>query len=137
MSVVASSITISVQFDFKGENFKPSATIDLDQHMAQYGQLPDFHQWLAKANHIDPYSYQYEVLESCELEFSNITGLASDFLKDHHFDTTGFQQQWFAQQRLQQVQEIARRHLSVENLEDNHELKAALLEAYNAGKESR
>jgi len=137
MYVVASSITFRAQFDFRGETFTPSATIELDQHMAQYGELPDFHQWLAKTNHIDPYSYQYEVLESCELEYSNATGIASDFLQDSHFDVTGFQQHWFAQRRLRQLQEIAHLHLSVDDLEANPALKAALLEAYAAGKENR
>lgn len=127
------TITVSVQFDFKGESYQPTATIDLDQLMAQYGKLPDFHQWLGTVNGIDPYSYQYEVLESCELEFSEPSGIASAFLHEGRFDARGFQQQWFEQQQLRALQEIARRHLKVEDLEQQPQLKAALLEAYRLG----
>lgn len=127
------TITVSVQFDFKGESYKPTATIDLDQLMAQYGELPDFHQWLGTVSGIDPYSYQFEVLESCELEFSEPGGIAAAFLQDGRFDARGFQRQWHEQRQLRHLQEIARRHLKVEDLEQQPQLKAALLEAYQLG----
>lgn len=134
--MVKSSITVRVQFDFKGEAYRPSATLDLDRQMALHGELPDFYQWLGKAGRIDPYSYQYEVLESCELEFADATGMAAEFLQDGNFDVQGFQQYWFEQRRLGLLQDIARRHMAVEDLEQQPELKAALLEAYEAGQDN-
>jgi len=132
---VKSTITVCVQFDFKGESYSPSALIDLDRLMAQYGNLPDFHQWLAKVGDIDPYSYQYEVLESCALEFSDPTGFAEVFFNDGTFDAEGFQEQWREQQRLQRVQEVARRCLGIEDLAQQPALKEALLAAYMLGRE--
>jgi len=131
---VKSSITVSTQFDFKGESYAPTATVELDQLMAQYGKLPDFHQWLAAKSGIDPYSYQYEVLESCELEFSAPCGLAKSFFQDGWFDRHGFEQCWHEQQQLHGLQEIARRYLAIEDLAQQPALKEALLAAYMLGR---
>jgi hypothetical protein len=134
---VKSSIEVSAQFDFKGETFRPSVTIDLDRQMMRHGELPEPHQLLAKTNQIDPYSYQYEVLESSELTYANATGLAAGFLQQGHFDSEGFQRQWLVQRELSVVEEIAQRHLGAEALAQQPALRAALLEAYEAGREGR
>jgi hypothetical protein len=109
--------------------------LDLDQQMERYGNLPDFYQLLARESRIDPYSYQYEVLESSELEFAAATGLAAEHLDNGHFDVGGFQQRWHEQQHLGILQEIAQRLMGVDNLEQQPELKAALLEAFAAGRD--
>ena len=54
--------------------------------------VPDFHQLLARAAGIDPYSYLYEVLESHEIEFSDATGVAARSCRDGRFDWTRFEQ---------------------------------------------
>ena len=131
------SIEINVQFDFKGETYRPSVTLDLDLQMERYGMLPDLHQLLARENRIDPYSYQYEVLESSELAFANATGLAADYLDNGRFDIERFQEQWHAQKHLGLLQEIAREHMGIDDLSSQPALSAALLAAFAAGKKNR
>lgn len=129
-----SSIEVSAQFDFKGKTFRPTAALDLDALMEHYGELPELHRLLARENHIGPYSYEYEVLESCELAFSNATGIAAEYLEGGRFDTQGFMQWWHEHRLVALLQEIARRHMAVDDLERQPALKAALMEAYAAGK---
>lgn len=131
-----SSIEIKAVFDYRGETYSPSVTLDLDRQLERYGQLPDFHRLLATENHIDSYSYQYEVLESCELVFSNATGLASEYVSDGAFDVSGFQQKWHEQKALECLKVIAGRYMAVDDLEQQPELKSALLAAYDAGRKS-
>lgn len=129
------SITISAQFDFRGKTFRPAITLELDWLMERGAELPDYHQRLAAENGIDPYSYEYEVLESSELVFENATGLAAEYVMDGHFDFEGFRQRWLEQSELGALERIARKHLGVEQLDQQPALKGALLEAYRLGKQ--
>lgn len=131
-----SSIEIKAVFDYRGETFAPSVTLDLDRQLERYGQLPDFHHLLATENHIDSYSYQYEVLASCELEFSNASGLATEFVSDGVFDVLGFQLKWHEQKAMVCLKGIASQYMAVEDLEQEPDLKLALLAAYDAGRKN-
>lgn len=131
------SIEISAQFDFKGETFRPTATLDLDRLMQQRGdEEVDFHHLLAMENGIDFYSYQYDVLESTMLEFANPTGFAGECLADGIFDFAAFRLRWQEQRELEVLQEIASRHMGVDDLQVQPSLQAALLEAYRLGRKS-
>jgi hypothetical protein len=132
---VKSSIEVSVQFDFKGKTLKPTATVDLDMHMQQYGQMPEWHHLLARENEIGFYSYEFEVLESIEPEFHHATGLAADFVSEGRFDAEGFVHCWQEQQTLGLLQDIAKRHMGVDELASQPGLKSALLEAYEIGRQ--
>jgi len=132
---VKNHIEVSAEFDFRGKTYTPSVKLDLDSLMEQYGEFPDLHQRLAREINIGPYSYEYEVLESSELIFSNATGFASKFLTEKQFDIQAFRQYWLEQQQLNMVQEIASRHLDIDELEKHPNLKAALIEAYTLGKQ--
>lgn len=130
------SIVASIVCSFKGETHAPAATIDLDATMAAHGHLPDLHATIATQNHIDTYSYLYEVMESQEIEFSQATGIAADCLIDGVFDRHAFEQRWLAQQELAVLGPIARHHLQIDDLTQHPELKAALQAAFEAGKDA-
>jgi hypothetical protein len=131
---VKNSIEVSSQFDFRGETFRPSATLDLDDLMQRDSETLDIHQLLALENDIDLYSYEYEVLESSELEYGKATGLAASFMASGHFDLQGFRKRWQQQREMSGLQAIAERHLGVDDLESQPGLRDALLEAYRLGK---
>lgn len=130
------SIRVSAQFDFRGESFTPEMVLDLDAMMVSGAELPNLHLLLAKANRIGLYSYEFEVLESSELIFSNATGDAADFLHNNHFQFEEFCRHWQAQQQLEALRNIAREHMGVESLEQLPGLQDALLAAYRLGQES-
>lgn len=127
------TITVSIPFSFKGENYAPSIKIDLDEFVKTQKTFDSIVNLVARQNNIDPYSYEYEVLESSPLFFSEAGGVASQFLNDGQFDLNGFSQ-YVQQSRLEQLlQSIAQKHLGVEDLQSDIKLKQALQEAYNAG----
>ena len=132
---MTNSITATIKFSFKGETFSPSARIDLDVLFAakpvlEPGMIPQYvYNMIAKNGEIDGYSYAYEVMLASEVVFSEPTGLASECLQGEQFDFECFQQQWLYQQKLKIVQDIALRHLNVEDIEQQPQLRDALLEA--------
>ena len=129
------SITATIKFSFKGETFSPSARIDLDvlfaaQPVLEPGVIPQYvYNMIARSGDIDGYSYAYEVMLASDVIFSEPTGLAGECLQGNTFDFECFQQRWLYQQKLQIVQDIALRHLKVEDIEQQPELRDALLEA--------
>ncbi|GAB4293238.1 MAG: hypothetical protein Kow0096_08730 [Thiohalomonadaceae bacterium] len=128
------TIDAHLDFSFQGEHYALSTTLNLDALPLDEDTLPDFHRLLAQANGIDTYSYLYEVMESCDLEFSNATGVAARCLHDGVFDVACFQAHRRAALESTILAPIARRHLNVTNLDSEPALKQALLEAYHAGR---
>ena len=122
-----------MECSYKGETVVLEASIDLDRHLANSEDAPDFHQILARAGRVDPYSYLYEVLESEEISFSQPTGLAVDCCVEGRFDWDGFVQRARDARDIQVVQAIAVRELGVTDLDAHAQLKAALLAAYREG----
>lgn len=125
-----------IEFSYQGQTYKAMASIDLDGLMQNHAQLPDLYQYLAQHNGIDTYSYLYEVMEAHPIEYTNATGLAQLCLHNGQFDLADFQLRWQQEQELNILAQIAYSHLGIEDLEQNPELKAALLEAYSMGKET-
>ena len=130
------SIKVTIPFSFKGVEHKPSAIIDLDIFIQGEQTIDNTFQLVANENKIDNFSYEYEVLESSPKIFSDPTGIASEFLTENDFDLEGFKQQLLSGNALQKVQTIASNILNIDDLENNKDIKQALLEAYKAGKEA-
>ena len=130
------SIVASVVFYFKGERLAPSMVIDLDELMARNGGMNNLHHSIALANSIDAYSYEYEMMMADDILFEQPEGLAAEFLHDGQFDIERFRTRWQEQQVLEAVRPIAERCVGVSDLDGKPKLKAALIEAYLAGKAS-
>ncbi len=130
----SNTITARVAFSFQGASHDLETIVDLDHCLDE--EAPNFHLLLAKASGIDPYSYLYEVLESYEIEFSQPTGAAVHSCVDGAFDWFHFQQDAREEADMQVVGHIAQRLLGVADLAARDDLKAALLAAYRAGKET-
>lgn len=130
------TIDARIEFSFKGETYAPSATIFLDELLEQHERLPPLHAFLAEKHGIDTYSYLYEVMQEEEIIFSNAQGLAAGFLNDGAFDAEAFAMHWQESRILGQLQEISRRELEIDDLEQHPALKKALFQAYHAGKNS-
>ena len=130
----ANSIRARVAFSFKGETHELDSIIDLDGCLGEPGGAPNFHQLLARAAGIDPYSYLYEVLESHEIAFSDATGAAAQSCREGRFDWTRFEHARHEEQDWQRVRAVAQQTLGARDLDAEPELKAALLAVYRAGK---
>ena len=129
------SLTVEIRFSFRGENFAPQATVELDEYLQKGQPIPPFFSLVARANQIDVYSYQYEVMEMGEYHYFNATGLAAEFCHGDRFDAEGFSAAW-RQQRMQQgLQKIAREILDLENLPADDKIFLAMQQAYRLGQQ--
>jgi hypothetical protein len=129
-------ITAFVEFYFKGEKITAAIELDLDQHMQNAGKLPALYPLLAKAINLDPYSYEYEMMQAEVIFFNNAKGLVAEHLDEGLLDIAAFETAWIENTLLEKLQEIAQRHLSIDDLQQQPDLKNALLEACQLGKNS-
>lgn len=128
------SIDARIEFSFRGETYSPSVNIDLDEFMARGETLHTLHLLLARTNGIDTYSYLYEVMESYPIAFSNPTGFAADYLSGTEFEFSGFETRWHEKHHLSILDAIIDHHFKGDDCAQNPALKAALREAFQAGK---
>lgn len=127
------SIVVTIPFSFKGEEFAPSSVINLDQFCEQGHKREALHQYVATKNKIDMYSYEYDVVESSTLQFSEPTGLATLFYKDGQFDLEAYKIHAEEVQLMMVLQDIALDVMGIADLEKHPDLKEALLRAYRKG----
>lgn len=130
---IKNTIKVTIPFSFKGVEHAPSSVIDLDVFILGEQTLDNVYQLVANENKVDNFSYEYEVLESSAKIFSEPTGLAVNFLQDNHFDFEGFKGQSAQSDVEKTLQSIASSILNIDNLENNQNVKQALLEAFQAG----
>lgn len=128
------TIDAKVSFSFKGEEYNPSMTIDLDEVMKTSEGLPNLYSVLARKNEIDTYSYLYEVMEASDLVFENPKGLAEECVSGNEFDINKFEVLWRNHLEQAKLQSIAKKHMGIDDPELQPGLMAALMEAYQAGK---
>lgn len=134
---MSNTITASIEFYFKGIRHAGSLEVDLDQYMLATGAVPDFVALLADHMNIDQYSYEYEMMQVETVLYSHARNLAADYVHEGVFDAGAFEAAWSGDRIHQQLQEIAQRMLSIDDLHARPELKAALLEAYRFGESGK
>ncbi|MDQ7005088.1 MAG: hypothetical protein Q9N67_09320 [Ghiorsea sp.] len=129
------SIKAGINFYFKGEEFKPSTTIDLDMYFQGHHDLDFIYGMLAKCVNIDEYRHEYDVMMLEEIYYSEPQGIAIDYVIDGQLDWQGLQQAWQNHQAIVLLTPIANKFFNVENLADSPKLTAALLEVYRLGQD--
>mgnify|MGYP000282293581 CR=1 FL=1 len=129
-------ITATIEFDYKGNRLSPSAILDLDQLMQQHGTIPPLHQMLAKLNDIDSYSYEYEMMQAEDIQFTNASGWVTNFVQNDYFDKTSFEQYWHEQQLLEQLALELKQQLNIDDIQQHPKLKQIILSAYQLGKKA-
>ena len=129
-------ITANVEFYYKGEKLTASIEIDIDHYMQTAGRLPDLYPLLAQTINLDPYSYEYEMMQVETIFFSNATGLTIGHVNEGAFDFKAFENAWLEDKLFRDIQDIAQKILSVDNLDEQPNLKKALVEAYRLGQKT-
>lgn len=130
---MSSHITASVEFYFRGEKLSAAIDLDLDKHMQATGKIPDLSPMLASAIDLDLYSYEYEVMQTETIVFSQASGLAAEYLAEGRLDIDAFEDAWKENRLMETLREIAQRNLLSDDLLQQPEFKNALLEAYRLG----
>jgi len=127
------TITASINFCFKGQTHEPTIELDLDAFMQRSAQFSEIYMMLAKANDFDLYSYEYEMMQAEPIRIVQASGLVEEYVVDGLLDIQGFEQAWNESAVIDGLAIIAEKTLSIDNLDDEPNLKQALLEAYNLG----
>ena len=133
---MTNKFTAKVEFYFKGEHYTPTAVLDLDESMEKYGALPSLHQLLARLHNIDSYSYEYEMMEAEDIQFTNAEGWVTAFVVNDQFDQSGFEQQWHEYDQLNKLAPIIMEQLKIDDIHQHPELKKVILTAYQYGKQN-
>lgn len=128
------TIKVTIPFSFKGVEQSPSAIIDLEVFVKSGQGLDSLFHLVATENNISNFSYEYEVLESSSVFFSEPKGLAAKFLNHKQFDLDGFKQELEKSGELKSLEKIAKEILDIEDLNEEVKLKEALMQAYMLGK---
>ena len=126
-------VKASVVFCYKGETLSPSITIELDEYLQVSNTLPDLYPIIAKANNFDLYSYEFEMMQAQRIIFSDASGMVAEFITDGLLDIEAFVQAWKELKVLQKLAVVAKDKLSIDNLNDEPDIKQALLDAYGLG----
>ena len=126
-------ITASVEFYFKGEKHSASIELEMDQHMHASGELPYLYPLLAQSMNIGAYSYEYEMMLAETIMFNDAKGLIADFVNDGILDLAAFNVAWSESITIEKLQDIAKQYLSIDDINQQPDLKNALFEAYRLG----
>lgn len=125
------TVAVCTEFDYQGASFKPTMTLDLDVYIKTLEDVSAIPVLLAKANQIDSYSYQYEILLDSPLRYGNATGLAAQFVVDGEFDFAGFLAASNENHIVTKLQNIARETLGISDFSEHASLQQAMLLAYH------
>ncbi len=128
-----SKLTATIRFCFKGQTHEPSIEITLVEYMKNPENYPDICMMIARANNFDMYSYEYEMMQAENITFSDASGLVASFINDGALDFSAFELAWQEKNILNQIQGIAKNILSIDDLDQQPEIKQALISAYKSG----
>lgn len=134
---MANTIDAFIEFSFKGEVYELHSTLDLDQQLERHMSLESMHHALAVEHGIDTYSYLFEVMQMADIVYDHPQGSAVAYLCDGEFDFETYAEENTTDALLAPLQAIALREMGVESLEQQPQLKQALLRAYRLGLEQR
>ena len=127
------TLTAFIEFYFKGEKFTPSITLELDHYMQSNSGLPNIYNLISSENNIDLYSYEYEMMLAENIKFGQAQGLVAKFVVNGELDIKAFELAWHEQTVITQLQDIAKRNMTIDDLQQHPALEAALREAYHLG----
>ena len=126
--------TITLEFSFKGNTYKPSLSIDLEKWMRDGGNPDQLHHLLAESIGFGPYSHEYAVLMMSEIEFSSDDEWVEQFIDQGRLDLNACKAAWHEQQESNAVIRIAEKHLSSDQLKDPA-IRQALIACYRSGQQ--
>lgn len=126
-------IEATIETSFKGEHYFYKSTLDLDKIMMEYDELPDLNHIIATLNHIDQYSYLYEIILSEPIQVTNPQGLVAECMDEDGLNMAQFWDKWHENKALLASQNIAKEF----SLDLTPQLQAALIKTYQLGLEQR
>lgn len=128
------TVTIQIDFSFRGERHSPSLKLDLDELLKSNNVFPSLYPLLARANNYDVYSYEYEMMQAEPIRFLDAEGLIAEFINDGTLDEEAYLQNRGKQKTYNALKVIAKENMQIDDLSQQPDLEKALFAAYQLGK---
>jgi len=119
------SVTIGVEFCFKGEVFSPCITIDLDAHFQAQKDIDYIYDQLGKSIGLDVYRHEYDVMVMQDLLCKKATGIAAQYVSGDQIDWQNLEEAWQKVFDLEVLKPIANKFFNVEPLANEPKLAAS------------
>lgn len=129
------TVIVQINYSFKGEDFSPSISLELDVFAKTSDNFTGMHTKIAQQNKIDTYSYSFDAMEAYPLIFHSPAGNVVGFVENGECDLAGYQVYLKKNKMMEEVGSIAMDILEISdiNQKDNRKIKEALIKSYNAG----
>lgn len=126
----------NLSFCYQGKTFELSIQLDWDKLLKQYDSFPPLYSFFAKEHNYDFYSYQYEVMQEEEIEFSEIQGdWLLRYINENSLDIVQIASNWAELRVGVLLQPIAEQILGINDLTQEPKIKQALTEAFLIGRQ--
>jgi hypothetical protein len=129
------TVIVQVNYSFKGEDFTPSITLELDAYTKISDNFAGLHTKIAQQNKIDTYSYAFDAMEAYPLTFHSPEGNVIDYVNDGECDLAGYKAYLKQSEMMEEISQIATDILGITdiNQQNNIKIKEAMISSYNAG----
>ncbi len=124
------TITANIDFDYQGQHYSLKNTLDIDHIIYHDDFYQSVYLSVAKANKIDLYSYQLEVMMDQTIVFTNEKGCVQGCITDGVLDLE------LLREIHQKVDCLPAIRPLIEKFKANNDLTSVLIEAYLLGKKS-
>ncbi len=128
------TVTAKVEFDYQGQHYELKNVIDIDHVIYHDDFFNSVYLSIAKANDIDLYSYQLEIMLDQGISFYNEKGCVVGCVKDGNLDLALLKEQHQQAECIPKVELIMNQYIP----KDQHSeaLTKALTAAYFLGKKA-
>jgi len=123
-------VTACVEFDYQGQHYELKNAVDIDHVIYHDDFFNSIYLSIARANNIDMYSYQLEVMLDQTIVFSNEKGCVAGCVNNGEIDLELLRENHQQAECLPKIKPIA------EQFKTHNDITAALVEAYLLGKKS-
>lgn len=124
------TVTASIDFDYQGQHYALKNTLDIDHIIYHDDFYQSVYASIAKANDIDLYSYQLEVMMDQGIVFSNEKGCVQGCVTDGVLDLELLREVHQKVECLPVIQPL------INKFKADNDITSALVEAYLLGKKS-
>lgn len=131
----ANTVTANIDFDYQAQHYALKDVIDIDHIIYREDFYHSIYLSIARANNIDLYSYQLEIMMDQTIVFSNEKGCVQGCVSQGVLDLALLKKAHQKAEYLPAIERIIQQHIP--NLERNDNITKALIDAYILGKSAR
>jgi hypothetical protein len=132
-------LNAQIDTSFKGDNLSLKGTLDLNKLRYDPEEPIQVHHHVATQNHIDQYSYLYEMLEMEPVLYTSDDPIIQQCITPdgEHFDWECYEQKRRQHLAVQATKSLLNEYFSEQEQKENPNLEAALREAYLLGQQAK